>query len=159
VVEEVLDLDVEWSESAGPFYTVGRPCLFACLRAVFVGKSFADGRAVVVARQHDVSQWAETSGAVTLAEARQLATALIEVGLPDRAPRIQGVVDTSDGWSVVSVRVCVGEQVRAFKLAAQSSGFEGPDSILMLAIFRSVFRLAGYDQFNKVLYGRDEDRR
>jgi hypothetical protein len=159
VLDEILDLEVEWSESTGMFYTIGRPCLFARLRAVFVGTSIADGCAVVVARQHVVSQWTETSGAVSLADARQLANALVEVGLPDRPPRIEGVVDTSDGWSVLNVRVCVGEQVRAFRLAAQSSGFEGPDSVRMQAIFRSVFRLAGFGQFNTVLYGRDEDGR
>lgn len=155
-MDEIIVVEIEWFEARGPFKKVGQPRLFAWLRGVFAGSWIADGHAAVVAWDYSSSRWMETSGAVRLADAGQLVTALAVVGLPERAPRVEGVNDTSDGWAALQARVGVGEDERAFKIAAQSSGFEGPDAEQLQAIFRAVFHLAGYVDFDPVLYGHDE---
>jgi hypothetical protein len=149
-------LDLEWSEASGPFQTVGSPRLFAWLRAAFApGGAIADGRAAVVALDGASKRWAETSKRVTEEEARRLLAGVVSLELAEREPAVEPVVDTSDGWSALHVRVSVGERARAFTLWAQSSGLGGPDAEAVREVFRTVFRLAGYDGYDEVLYGRE----
>ena len=153
---EIVIVELEWSEARENVMHVGSPHLFAWIHAVVIPEAgIADGRAVVLAREASSPSWTEFSEKVSRVEVTDLARAIRAVGLQERAARVESVFDTSDVWHAIHGRVSLGEADRAFSLQVQSSGFEGPDADALRAILRAVFRLARYEAYDSVLYGRE----
>lgn len=151
---DVILIGFEWSEVSGHFKTAGSPNLFGWVQAIFIQSiGIADGRVSIIARLGASHTWAEFSQPVGQAEATALAQALVELGLPERAPQIDAVADTSDMWFALRVSVTVGEHVQTFAIHTESSGFSGPDAERLRAVFRRIFGMAGYVDYDPVLYG------
>ncbi|MDB5386928.1 MAG: hypothetical protein JWM11_2574 [Planctomycetaceae bacterium] len=65
-------LEIEWTETCGPFKHVGAPYLFGWLRAVYVSGLVADGRVVVVTSSDQSAEWTQYQGLVTQSDAETL---------------------------------------------------------------------------------------
>jgi hypothetical protein len=145
--------ELSWSEYGGPFESAGSPRLFGWVRALLLpAVSITDARACVLALSSS-GAWVEYSRTVSPEDAWALGDLLARLGLPDRAPRVDGVVDTSDGWSALHVSVSVGERMLSFAVHTESSGFAGSDADALRAVFRRVFALAGFAGYDASLYG------
>jgi hypothetical protein len=103
----------------------------------------SDGRVVVLARKDQSAGWDQYEGEVTLIEADTLISALAVLGIPERAPRLQLVPDSTDRWGATSIRVAVAGQVQTFTIETQSSGFRGEDAEGLREIFRQILDLCG----------------
>lgn len=141
---KVTVLAIDWSESGGHYGSAGSPYAFGWLRALYAPKlAIRDSHVVAVARDPQSRGWAEHRGAVTQPDAEALARAVAELGLPGKAPRVESIPDTGDGWSACHVRVAVGEEVGTFSVHAESSGFRGPDADALRRLFQRLYALAG----------------
>ncbi|MBV8858217.1 MAG: hypothetical protein JOZ02_14900 [Acidobacteria bacterium] len=145
--QEVTIVEIDWTEAVGAQGSVGSPYLFGWLRAAYVQPGLiSDGRVVVLARKNQSADWEQYQGPVTLPEADTLVSALAVLGIPERGPRVEMVLDSSDTWFTSSVRMVVGEQAQTFTIQTQSSGFGGQEADGLRAVFRRILDLSGYGQ-------------
>jgi hypothetical protein len=150
-------LEIDWTEAIGPTMAVGSPYLFGWLRALFVeSSSIGDGRVAVVTRAEQSADWAQHSGPVTQLEAEVLQRALTDLGIPDRAPRVELVPDSSDTLSTSTVRIAVGERRQTFVVQTQCSGFRGPDADGLRAVFQRILSLTGYSKQRTMFCGKGD---
>ena len=74
----------------------------------------------------------------------ELATLLADAGGPARAPRVNGRVDTSDGWCELRLALTVNDQPTVHvAIDAMSSGYEGPDAAALRALCARLVALVG----------------
>jgi hypothetical protein len=99
---------------------------------------------VVLARESQSACWTQYQGPVAQTEADTLANAFTLLGVPERAPRIQTVPDSSDTWYTSIVHVGVNGRIQTFNVQTQSSGFEGPEADGLRAVFQRIINLSGY---------------
>lgn len=143
--QEVTIVEIDWTESVGPHGSVGSPYLFVWLRAAYVRPGLiSDGRVVVLAKESQSASWEQLQGPVSLPDADTLVSALALLGIPERGPRVEMVLDSSDTWFASSIRIVVGDQSQAFTIQTQSSGFKGQEADGLRAIFRRILDLSGY---------------
>jgi len=157
---EITIIEIDWTEAIGPVMRVGSPYLFGWLRAVYVQpRVIADGRVVVLARKNESAEWVECQGPVTQSDAETLVRAFADLGIPERAPLVETVPDSSDTLSTSSVRVVVGEKVQVFTVQTQCSGFTGRDADGLRAIFQQILDLSGYGHQHSIFGGSCESNR
>lgn len=143
--QEVTMVEIDWSESVGPQTSVGSPYLFGWLRACYMEPGFiADGRVVVLARKSQSADWTQYQGTVSQSDADGLVSAFALLGVPERAPRVEMVLDSSDTWFTSNVRVAVNGQTHAFNIQTQCGGFKGQEADGLREIFQRVLDLSGY---------------
>lgn len=143
--QEVTIVEIDWTEAVGAHGSVGSPYLFGWLRAAYVRPGLiSDGRIVVLARKSQPANWEEYHGPVSLPDADTLVSALAVLGIPERVPLVEMVLDSSDTWFTSSVRMVVGEQTQAFTIQTQNSGFGGHDADGLRAVFQRILDLSGY---------------
>jgi len=142
---EITIIEIDWTEAIGPVMRVGAPYLFGWVRAVYLGSGvIADGRVIVVARTNQSADWTQYHGPLSQPDAETLARAFADLGIPERAPQIESVPDSSDTWFTGTVRVVVGEQAQTFRVQTQCSGFRGPQADGLRAVFQRILELSGY---------------
>jgi hypothetical protein len=74
----------------------------------------------------------------------RVAGCLRAAGLPDRAPIVEGIVDTSDVWQALRVTVAWNDRPPITVIVeAMSSGYRGPDAALLRALVGGVQALVG----------------
>lgn len=155
--QEVTIVEIDWTEAIGPQSSVGSPYLFGWLRAAYVQPGLiADGQVVVLTRKSQSADWVQSQGPVTLPDADTLAIELALLGIPERAPQIESVFDSSDTWFTSSVRMVVGQQSQAFTIQTQSSGFQGPEADGLRAVFQRILDLSGYGHQHTMFGGTGE---
>lgn len=155
--QEVTIVEIDWTESVGAQGSVGAPYLFGWLRAAYVRPGLiSDGRVVVLAQKSQTANWEQYDGHVTLPDADTLVVALALLGIPERAPQVEMVLDSSDTWFTSSVRIVVGEQSQSFTIQTQSNGFGGHEADELRALFQRVLDLSGYGH-QPSMFGRTGD--
>ena len=143
--QEVTIVEIDWTEAVGPQTSVGSPYLFGWLRACYMQPGFiADGRVVVLARGSQSADWAQYQGPVTQPDADTLVSAFAVLGIPERAPRVESVLDSSDTWFTSSMRVVVYDRIQTFTIQTQSSGFQGHEADGLREVFQRILDLSGY---------------
>ena len=143
--QEVTIVEIDWTEAVGTHGSVGWPYLFGWLRAAYVQPGLiSDGRVVVLAKQSQSASWEQFHGPVTLPDADTLVSTLAVLGIPEREPAVEMVLDSSDTWFTSSVRMVVGDQAQSFTIQTQSSGFGGQEADGLRAVFRRILDLSGY---------------
>lgn len=75
----------------------------------------------------------------------ELRRAAEAAGLPDRAPAVEEVIDTSDRWAWVLLYVAHERGERTIRLSLLSSGFVGADAPALHRFFDVLLRIAGAD--------------
>jgi hypothetical protein len=149
----LIDVEILLVESGGSFGKVGVPHLFCRFRAVHCqGISLDDGCINVVAREQS-GDWREYTQAVTVQQSTEIVELLNGLGLPGRKPDAEGVVDTSDGWTHLFLRVRDQMNETVMDLPMHSSGFNGADADRLRVLFRKLFALARYERFSPGIYG------
>lgn len=155
--QEVTIVEIDWTEAVGAQGSVGLPYLFGWLRAAYVQPGLiSDGRVVVLAKKSHTASWDQFHGPVTLPDADTLVCALAVLGIPERGPGVEMILDSSDTWFTSSVRVVVGDQARSFTIQTQSSGFGGQEADGLRAIFQRILDLSGYGH-QQSMFGRAGD--
>lgn len=143
--QEITIVEIDWTEAVGPRAGVGSPYLFGWLRACYMEPGFiADGRVVVLARETPSADWAQYRGPVTKPDADTLVSAFALLGIPERAPRVESVPDSSDTLFTGGIRVTVYDQTQAFTIQTQCGGFRGQEADGLRSIFQRVLDLSGY---------------
>lgn len=143
-------------ESSGLFGQAGRPNLFCWASAFhFPAAALGDGRILVLSRDPAADAWREYAGALSAEQSRTIMELLKALGLPGRTPDVEGVVDTSDGWSHISFQTGVEGRHSHLDISMHSSGFDGGDAARLRSLFRLLFDLAGYQGYNQSAYGED----
>ncbi len=133
-------------KSSGPLGRVGSPSLFYWLSAACLpGSVIDDGRVLILSRDRVGGLWREHTREVSFEQSRRVAELLRGLGIPEHSPDVEGVVDTSDGWSHISFQVRMEERHSSLEIPMQASGFEGRDAELLRELFRYLFSIAGYD--------------
>lgn len=154
--QEVTIVEIDWTEAVGTQGSVGSPYLFGWLRAAYVQPGLiSDGRVVVLAKKSQSASWEQFQGPVTLPDADTLVSALAILGIPERGPAVEMILDSSDTWFTSSVRIIVGDQSQSFTIQTQSSGFKGPEADGLRAVFQRILDLSGYGQ-QQSMFGRAE---
>jgi hypothetical protein len=157
--QDVTIVEIDWTEAVGPQTSVGSPYLFGWLRACYMDPGFvAEGRVILLARESESAGWAQYQGTVTQYEAEDLVITLTQLGVRERAPRIQIVPDSSDTWYTSMVRMAVYDQIQAFTIQTQSSGFEGPEADGLRAVFQQIINLSGYDHQHTIFRDTGESK-
>lgn len=152
-------VEVDWTEAVGPLTSVGSPYLFGWLRACYMEPGFiADGRVVVLAREPQAANWVQYRGAVTRPDADTLVSAFALLGVPERAPRVESVVDSSDTWFESVVRVAVNGRIQTFTLQTQCSGFRGQEADGLRAVFQRILGLSGYGHRHTIFRDSGESK-
>lgn len=155
--QEVTIVEIDWTESVGAQGSVGSPYLFGWLRAAYVRPGLiSDGRVVVLARESQSANWEQYQGHVSLPDADTLVSALAVLGIPERGPRVEMILDSSDTWVTSSVRIVVGDQTQAFTIQMQSSGFGGQEADGLRAVFQRILDLSGYG-YQQSMFGSTGD--
>src|ERR1044072_3295129 len=97
--QEGTIVEIDWTEAVGAQGSVGSPYLFGWLRAAYVRPGLiSDGRVVVLAKNGQSASWDQFYGPVTLPDADTLVSVLALLGIPERGPRVEMVLDSSDTW-------------------------------------------------------------
>lgn len=152
--QEVTIVEIDWTEAAGTQESVGSPYLFGWLRAAYLRPGvISDGRVVILARKNQSEEWNQFQGPVTLTDADTLASALALLGIPERAPEVEMILDASNTWLTSCIRIVVGERVHAFTIQTQSSGFAGTQADRLRALFRHILDLSGCG-YQHSMFGR-----
>jgi hypothetical protein len=157
--QEITLVEIDWTEAVGPQTSVGSPYLFGWLRACYMEPGFiADGRVVVLARESQSADWAQYQGPVTQPDADTLVSAFALLGVPERAPRVESVLDSSDTWFTSSVRVAVFDQIQTFTVQTQCSGFQGHEADGLRAVFQRILDLSGYGHQHTIFRDTGESK-
>lgn len=147
-------LEVMLLESGGPIGTVGEPRMLCRYHAAHLpGTLIDDGKVSVVVRDDTTRLWQEYVKPTTVEQARDIAGRLTALGFPGRTLEAKGVVDTSDGWTHLLLRVQWERHSLTLDINMQSSGFEGTDAEQLRDLCRQLFALAGFEGYCPVVYG------
>ncbi len=76
-----------------------------------------------------------------LREVEELIGLAAAAGLPERAPRVQRVLDTSDVFLIAALTISTGSEPRVLTLSLQASGYDGPDRDPLQAFFLRLFEV------------------
>jgi hypothetical protein len=140
-------------QSSGLFGRVGSPNLFCWASAAHLPSGPLDnGRIVVLSRDSSTGDWREYAGALSIEQSLKIIELLNALGLPDRTPDVEGVVDTSDSWSHISFETRIERQHTNLEIMMHSSGFEGNDAARLNKLFLYLFNLAGYEGYGWSFY-------
>jgi hypothetical protein len=157
--QEITIVEIDWTETIGTVTSIGSPYLFGWLRAYYVQPGMiADGQVVVVAREDQSDDWTQYQGPVSLPDADTFVSAFAVMGIPEQAPRVESVPDSSDTLFTGSVRVVVGQQMQTFTVQTQSSGFRGDDADGLRAVFQRILNLSNYGQQQTIFGGSGETK-
>jgi hypothetical protein len=147
-------IDVTLVESSGPIFSVGEPTMLCRFKAVHLpGTQLDEGKISVVVRDSVTKQWREYARQTTVDQAREVAARLETLGMPGRTPQVKGVVDTSDGWTHLLLRIRAEGKVVSLDIDMQLSGFDGADAEQLRELFRYLFALAGFKTYCPAVYG------
>lgn len=145
--QEITLVEIDWTEAVGPQTSVGSPYLFGWLRACYMEPGFiAEGRVVILARESQTADWTQYQGVVSQPDADTLVSAFALLGVPERAPRVESVLDSSDIWFTSIVRVVINGQLQTFTIQTQGGRFQGQEADGLRAIFQRILDLSGYGQ-------------
>ena len=140
-------------ESSGLFGRIGSPNLFCWVSAAHLPSSpFDDGKIVILCRDSSTGTWREYATALSIEQSRKVIELLNALGLPSQTPDVEGVVDTSDGWSHISFETRIEGQHSHFEISMYSSGFGGSDAAQLRELFHYLFNLAGYEEYDLSIY-------
>ena len=143
--QEVTIVEIDWTEAVGPRTSVGSPYLFGWLRACYMEPGFiADGRVVVLARESQTAEWTQYKGPVPQSDADTLVSAFALLGIPERAPKVESILDSSDTWFTSIILAAVNGQTQTFTIQTQTEGFKGDGADGLRAVFQRVLDLSGY---------------
>jgi hypothetical protein len=143
-------------QSAGPLFQVGSPQLFLWLNVAHgPGTPIDDGKVFVICYDEAARAWREHTRSMAVEQSREVIERLKKLGFPVRRPDVEGVVDTSGGWSHLSFQGRIDESNFVFNIGMESSGFRGRDAEQLRELFRCLFRLAGYAGYDPTIYGRN----
>jgi hypothetical protein len=157
--QEITIVEIDWTEAVGPQTSVGSPYLFGWLRACYMEPGFiADGRVVVLARESQSANWTQYQGVVTQPDADTLVSAFALLGVPEQAPRVESVLDSSDIWFTSIMRVTVNGQIQTFTIQTQSSGFQGHEADGLRAVFQRILDLSGYGHQHTIFRDTGESK-
>lgn len=149
-----ISFALSFIKSSGPFGQVGSPNLFYWLSVAYLpGSHINDGKVLIISRDRVRGLWREHTQQVSFEQARRVTELLRKLGIPERSPDVEGVVDTSDSWSHISFQVRMEERHSSLEISMQSSGFEGRDAELLRELFRYLFSIAGYDNYDLSIWG------
>jgi hypothetical protein len=149
-----VTLELGLVESSGPWFKPGSPKLYCWFHAVHLpGTPHDQGKVSVLSVDQATGVWRELTRPVTIDQSREVLAAVTALGLPGRAPDVEGVVDTSDGWTRVVFWVRTEGGARCVDIDMHSSGFEGRDADALRGLFRRLFALAGFAAGCPVIYG------
>lgn len=155
--QEVTIVEIDWTEAVGPQTSVGAPYLFGWLRACYMEPGFiAEGRVVVLARESESADWVQYEGPVSQSVADSLVSAFALIGVPERAPRVESVFDSSDIWFTSIMRVAVNGRIQTFTIQTQSGRFQGQEADDLRAIFQRILDLSGYGHQHTIFRDTDE---
>jgi len=148
-------LELSLVQSSGLWFKPGMPILYCWFHAVHVQDTPDEvGRVLVVRRDQATGTWREFTRPVTISQSREILSRLEDLGLPGRAPNVEGVPDTSDGWARVVFWVRTHDGARCMVIDMESSGFEGGDAEPLRRLYRRLFELAGFSDFWPSIYGQ-----
>ncbi len=141
-------------QSSGWFYQVGFPTLLCWLHSAHLPASTIDDGKIVVIHYDQIRRgWNEHAREVTMEQSQRILERLKRLGFPTRLPAVDGKEDTGNQWSHLSLQVGINNQSSLLSVSMQSSGFEGRDADLLRGLFQDLFRLAGFVEFDPVVYG------
>jgi len=144
----------------GGLYTspVGNLDLLIWLQASNAGAAGDEARGHVVRNARD-NKISAQSFAAPICEIEHLLQSLRELQFPGRAPRVEGVVDSSDGWTNISLHVRDFEREGSFTLGMASSGYQGEDAERLERVLNGILTAAGLDpqEFQYVLNVNQSD--
>jgi hypothetical protein len=146
-------LNVSLSHVAGFDWGAGGPCLYASLVGGFVAGRRSSALLCVLSRVDQGTQWREWQAGLSEADARDLVRLMAAAGFPQRAPRVVGVVDTTEGWNELTFRAKVTNQQWGFTISMCHSGFDGPDAESVRHIFSRLFALASFAGHDTRVFG------
>ena len=133
-------------ESSGLFGRIGSPHLFCWASAShFPASPFDDGHILILSLDSATGTWREYAGGLSIEQSRKVIDLLNRLGMPSQAPDVEGVVDTSDGWSHISFETLIDGRQTSLQIMMHSSGFEGSDAARLNGLFLYLFNLAGYE--------------
>lgn len=140
-------------ESGGPLFEVGAPQLYGWLRAFHLpGGGAEDARVSLLVRSERDGSWTEYARHLTPEQSLATLQRVRQLGLPGRDLEVQGVVDTSDTWANLSLRVRLEGQASAVDVDMYSSGFQGKDAPALRGLCRWLFGLAGFTGYDRAIY-------
>jgi hypothetical protein len=151
--EAPISLSLSLIESSGLFGRVGAPTLFCWVGAAHLPGGIIDDANALVLSRDLTSAWREHSRRVSAAQSLEVVERLEKLGLPERAPETEEVLDTSEAWSHVSFLVRIGSRHARVDIPMHSSGFGGRDAEPLKELFRCLFGLAGYRAYSTTIYG------
>lgn len=97
--------------------------------------------------------WNEYSREVTIEQSQAIIERVKRLGFPDRLPAVEGKDDTGNHWTHLSLQIGINEQRSLMGVSMESSGFEGRDADPLRELFRHLFGIAGFAEFDPVVYG------
>lgn len=141
-------------ESSGSFFRVGSPTLLCWFSVAHMPASdIGDGKIVVIHYDQIRGGWNEYTREVTVEQSQAILEQVKRLGFPDRLPDVEGKVDTGDHWTHLSLQIGINDRRSWLTLSMESSGFEGRDADLLRQLFRHLFGIAGFAEFNPTIYG------
>ena len=129
--------------TSGAFNFVGGPRLFCWLKAIQAPGFEERGRLAVFHPEKPGGVLVPEERSVDITAVEPLVTALRELGFPERAPQVEPVFDSSDGWEHVVLRVTMNDTTRTLDLMFYLSGLEGDDAERLTEVFRRLFDTIG----------------
>jgi hypothetical protein len=111
-----------------------------------------DANALVLSRDL-TGMWREHSRRLSAGQSLEVVERLEKLGLPERAPETEEVLDTSEAWFHISFLVRVGSRHARVDIPMHSSSFRGRDAEPLKELFRCLFGLAGYGGYSTTIYG------
>ena len=151
--EAPISLTLSLTESSGLFGRVGAPTLFFWLSAAHLPGGLIDDGNVLVLSRDLTGVWREHPQRLSAGQSLEVLERLEKLGLPERAPEAEEVLDTSEAWSHISFLARIGSRHARVDIPMHSSGFEGRDSEPLKELFRCLFGLAGYRGYSTTIYG------
>ena len=149
-----LSFTLSLIESSGPFGRVGSPHLFCWASASHLPASpLDDGHILILSLDSATGTWREYASGLSIEQSRRVIDLLNRLGMPGQTPDVEGVVDTSDGWSHISFETHLEGQHTHLDISMHSSGFGGNDAAQLRGLFRYLFSLAGYEGYSLSIYG------
>lgn len=166
-VPPYLSVEVTLVESQGlGIHDLGRLTMVCRYRAVDIDidiPRFGGGRVDLVAWESRADAWRQFARRVPRDEIQAVAARLTTLGLPGREPIAHPTFSTGDHWTSLFVEVRTHEKNQTFRITDCCVGFEGADAAGLRALFRHLFRLAGYHRDGcrpgdfGMFYGQDSD--
>jgi hypothetical protein len=140
-IPEVVEIQV--LEAAGDIGSPRRLNLVLWFHAVRGPKAWTGAGITALLRPLRGGSWDARELPVSDEGVAKVVARLETLGVPGRAPRVSGVIDTSDTWSSLSVQVRRDERPSSIFVDMLASGFTGEDAEPLRALLRCLYDLAG----------------